>query len=93
MLNFKLIFGHLNPVTHRLKYTILTILYSNPPIYRAPISRVPRYNVPVCVPPISCFTIEHVLTFPIFTLPPIYRAILLSPEKHGKSGDYCTSIL
>ena len=28
--------------------------------------------------------IEHVLTFPL-----IYRAFLLSPEKHGKSGDYC----
>ena len=69
------------------------LLYSNPPIYRAPIYRVPRYNVPLCVPPISCFTIEHVLTFPRFTVPPIYRAFLLSPEKHGKSGDYCTSKL
>ena len=43
-------------------------LYSNPPIYRAPIYRVHRYNVPLCVPPISCFTIEHVLTFPRFTV-------------------------
>ena len=32
--------------------------------------------------------IEHVLTFPL-----IYRAFLLSPEKHDKSGDYCTLIL
>ena len=53
----------------------------NPPIYR-----VPRYNMPFCVTPISYFTIEHV------SFPPIYRAFLLSPEKHGKSGDYCTYI-
>ena len=63
--------------------------YINPPIYRAQIYGVPRYNVSLCVPPILCFTIEHVLTFPQFTMPPIYRAFLLSPEKHGKSGDYC----
>ena len=44
---------------------------------------IPRYNVPLCVPPISIFTIEHVLTFP--DLP----CNLLSPEKHGKTGDYC----
>ena len=67
-------------------------IYSNPPIYRAPIYRVPRYNVPLWVPPISCFIIEHVLNFPRFTVPPIYRAFLLSPEKHGKSGDYCISM-
>ena len=29
--------------------------------------------------------------FPRFTVPPIYRAFLLSPEKHGKSGDYCNN--
>ena len=63
--------------------------YSNSPIYR-----VPRYTAPVLVPPISCFTIEHdVLTFPRFTVPPIYRAFLLCPEKHGKSGDYCITII
>ena len=74
------------------KIMSLKYIYSNPPIYRSPIYRVPRYNVPLCIPPISCFTIEHVLTFPRFTLRPIYRACLLSPEKHGKSGDYCTYI-
>ena len=42
--------------------------YSNPPIYWAPIYRVPRYNVPLCVPLISCFAIEHVLTFSRFTV-------------------------
>ena len=69
------------------------VQYSNPPIYR-----VPRYNVPLCVPPISCFTIKHILTSPVlpcprFTVPPIYRAFLLSPEKHGKSGDYCIILI
>ena len=75
-------------------YILIIDIYSNPPIYRAPIYRVPRYNVPLCVPPMSCFTIEHVLTSPDlpcprFTVPPIHRAFLLSPEKHGKSGEYC----
>ena len=70
----------------------LVSVYSYPPIYRAPIYHAPRYNVPLCVLPISCFTIKHVLIFPRFTVPPIYRAFLLSPEKHGKSGDYCIKI-
>ena len=37
--------------------------YSYPSIYRAPIYRVPRDNVPHCVPPVSCFTIEHTYIF------------------------------
>ena len=53
-----------------------------------PIYHDPRYNVPLCVPQISCFT--NVLTFPRFTVPPIYHAFSLSPKKHSKSGDYCT---
>ena len=40
--------------------------YRNLPIYR-----VPRYNynVPLCVPPISCITIEHALTSPHLPCP------------------------
>ena len=33
-----------------------------------------------------------ITVIPLFTVPPIYRACLLSPEKHGKSGDDCTKI-
>ena len=51
---------------------------SYPSNCRAPIYRVPRYTVPVCVTPISCFRIEHVLKFPwfSFTVPPIFRVLL-----------------
>ena len=56
----------------------------------------PRFTVSLditclCVPSISCFTIEHVLTLPRFTVPPIYHAFLLSPKKHGTSGDDSTT--
>ena len=47
----------------------MILIYSNPPIYRALISHVPQYNVPLCVPLISCFTKEHVLNSPDLQCP------------------------
>ena len=65
-------------------------LCSNPLIYWARFTMSPEisYNVPLCVTPISCFTIEH----DVLKVPPIYRTFLLSPEKHSKLGDYCSKI-
>ena len=70
------------------------ILYSNPPDFPVPIYHVPRYTVPVHVPPMAniVFYNKKFVNFP-----PIYHApdltyILLSPKKQGKSGDYCKLI-
>ena len=50
--------------------------YSYPSNNGPPIYCVPRYNAPLCVALILCFTIVHVLTFPRFTMPLIDRAFL-----------------
>ena len=50
-------------------------MYSNPPIYGATIWRFTVSFDITCLfvfLQISCFTIEHVLTFPRFTVPPIH---------------------
>ena len=45
----------------------------------------PRFTVSL---DITCLFV-----FPRFTVPPIYRSFLFSPEKHGKSGDYCYFVI
>ena len=74
-------------------FTYISLLYSSTPIYRVPIHCVPWYNVPLCVPPISCFTIEHVLTFPRFTVPPIYRAFCFPSRSTVNQGITVVEIL
>ena len=75
--NEKILFSKIHTITVILRFTA----------YRAPIYRVPRYNVPFRFLPDIVFYNRTCFNFPRFTVPPIYRAVLLSLEKHVKSGD------
>ena len=50
------------------------------------------YRAWLCSPNIRIYNQTCVNSPPIYRVPRIYRVFLLSPEKHGKSGDDCITI-
>ena len=63
--------------------------YTVIPRFTGPRFTVSRDITWLFVFPDVVFNNRTYVNFPLFTVPRIYRAFFLSPEKHGKSRDYC----